>query len=54
MGQRAGAGERDGQGVRIWPLLAFAVGSMVWAAGWWWSQLRNAGGDVRGDEVAPR
>ena len=39
-----GAGKRW---VRIWPLVAFAVGGMIWPVTWWWSQLRNAQGQWR-------
>jgi hypothetical protein len=40
MGKWAGAGEA--RYVRIWPLVALAVGSALWPAAWWWSQLRGA------------
>jgi len=47
--------EREGAGTRrvwIWPLLALAVGRAVWPATWWWSQLRNAQGQVEGSDDA--
>lgn len=50
MGERGGEGEA--RRVRIWPLVAFAVESAIWPVAWWWSQLRNAQGELEDSDDA--